>query len=165
VGIPLALQTRYLQQAAYLAFRQPRVSGLSFYQWDDEPVVDRGSGTKRYSGWQTGLRFDSGRPKPALSTMPAPFVIDLRRGLLWGHVRPDAEPDVEVLIRPRGERGFRPLTTVRMRPDGIWTQRMALTPGAAYRYRWRPPGARSQLSGIVDLARRERSPYRASLAR
>ena len=60
VGIALTLQTRYLQQAAYMAWKYKRVSGLSFYQWDDEPVVNRGSGTKRYSGWQTGLRFNNG---------------------------------------------------------------------------------------------------------
>ena len=79
-GIALTLQTRYLQQAAYIAWKYKRVSGLSFYQWDDEPAVNRGSGTKRYSGWQTGLRFNNGTPKPVLSTMPAPFVIDLPRG-------------------------------------------------------------------------------------
>ena len=94
MGISLTLQTRYLQQAAYLAYKYKRVSGLSFYQWDDEPVVNRGSGTKRYSGWQTGLRFNSGKPKPVLSTMPAPFVIDVPHGrssgLMWGQVRPDA---------------------------------------------------------------------------
>ena len=61
-GIALTLQTRYLQQAAYMAWKYKRVSGLSYYQWDDEPVVNRGSGTKRYSGWQTGLRFNNGRP-------------------------------------------------------------------------------------------------------
>ena len=75
-GISLALQTRYLQQAAYIAWKTKRVRGLSFYQWDDEPTKNLGGGTRRYFGWQTGLRFNNGRPKPVLSTMPAPFVID-----------------------------------------------------------------------------------------
>ena len=39
IGVTLAQQTRYLQQASYLAWRRPRVRGLSFYQWDDEPVL------------------------------------------------------------------------------------------------------------------------------
>ena len=79
----------YLQQAAYVAWKSKRVRGLSFYQWDDEPVVNRGSGTKRYSGWQTGLRFNNGKPKPVLSTMPAPFVIE-RQGR--AHVRAAVGP-------------------------------------------------------------------------
>ena len=56
------LQTKYLQQAAYIAWATKRVRGLSFYQWDDEPSCNLGSGTKRYSGWQTG---------PALQRRPA----------------------------------------------------------------------------------------------
>jgi hypothetical protein len=173
-GIALTLQTRYLQQAAYLAWKYKRVSGLSFYQWDDEPVVNRGDGTKRYAGWQTGLRFNDGQPKPVLSTMPAPFVIDLPRerttGLFWGQVRPDAKPEVELLIRPRGEAHFRPLTTVRTGADGIWTFRTRIASGARYRYRWTPqpslfdPNPLPRESGIVDLGRRESSPYKASFA-
>jgi hypothetical protein len=173
-GIALTLQTRYLQQAAYIAWKYKRVSGLSYYQWDDEPTVNRGSGTKRYSGWQTGLRFNNGTPKPVLSTMPAPFIIDLPRGrtsgVMWGQVRPDAKPEVEVLIRPRGEADFRSLTTVRTGADGIWTFRTSVTTGAQYRYRWTPqpsifdPNPLPRESGIIDLGRRESSPYKASLA-
>lgn len=175
VGISLSLQTRYLQQAAYLAWKHRRVRGLSFYQWDDEPVVDRGPGTKRYAGWQTGLRFNSGKPKPVLSTMPAPFVIDLppgsSSGVMWGHVRPDASPRVEILIRPRGESEFRPYAAVTTGPDGVWTRRVTVAPGAAYRYRWTPeatlhdPAPAPRLSGIVDFGRTERSRHKASLAR
>ena len=106
VGISLAKQTKYLQQAAFMAWKSKRVRGLSFYQWDDEPVVNRGGGTKRYSGWQTGLRFNNGKPKPVLSTFPAPFVIE-RKGKaksvrLWGQVRPDADRTIVVQIRPKG---------------------------------------------------------------
>ena len=87
-----------------MAWRAKRVRGLSFYQWDDEPVVNRGGGTKRYSGWQTGLRFNDGKPKPVLSTFPAPFVIE-RKGKaksvrLWGQVRADADPTIIVQVRP-----------------------------------------------------------------
>ena len=80
--------------------------GLSFYQWDDEPVVNLGSGTKRYSGWQTGLRFNDGKPKPVLSTFPAPFVIE-RKGKaksvrLWGQVRAGRRPDGRRADAPKG---------------------------------------------------------------
>ena len=44
VGISLGRQSRYLQQAAYLAWRLPRVRNLTQYQWRDEPVIVRGRG-------------------------------------------------------------------------------------------------------------------------
>ena len=174
IGIPLSLQTRYLQQAAFIAWRTPRVRSLSFYQWDDEPVIYRGRGTRAYSGWQSGLRFVTGRPKPVLSTFAAPFVIDRVRGrssaLLWGQVRPQAEPEVSVLIRARGARGFRELTRARTAADGSWTRRIVLAPGAAYRYRWTPaptladPAPAPRLSGIADPAGTQHSQLHAAAA-
>jgi hypothetical protein len=106
IGVTLAQQTRYLQQAAYIAWSAGRVRSLAFYQWDDEPVIYRGRGTRAYSGWQSGLRFVTGRPKPALSTFDAPVVYDRRRKRLWGQVRTDAEPVVTLMVRPRGASSF-----------------------------------------------------------
>jgi hypothetical protein len=173
-GIALGLQSRYLQQAGFIAWRAPRLRSLSFYEWEDEPVISRGPGTLAYSGWQSGLRFVTGKPKPALSTFAAPFVIDRPPGrssaLAWGQVRPDAERAVTLLIRPRGLTKFRELAQVTTAADGGWARRIAVTPGAAYRYRWTPaptladPAPAPRLSGIVDLARNERSPLRAAAA-
>jgi hypothetical protein len=173
-GISLTLQTRYLQQAAYIAWKTKRVRGLSFYQWNDEPTKNIGGGTRRYFGWQTGLRFNNGRPKPVLSTMPAPFVIDLpdraRTATLWGQVRPDAQPGVTILMRRRGSSEFVEVAQLNTRTDGTWSRRMRVTSNAAYRYRWTPkpsffdPTPLPRLSGIVDLGRRESSAIKASAA-
>ncbi len=173
-GISLALQTRYLQQAAYVAWKTKRVAGLSFYQWDDEPTKNLGSGTRRYFGWQTGLRRNDGTPKPVLSTMPAPFVIDQakgsRSGLLWGQVRVDALAAITVQVKNRGAADFSDLTTLATAADGTWSRRITLTSGAQYRYRWTPrpnalnPAPFPRFSGIVDLGKRESSRYKASLA-
>ncbi len=172
IGITLAQQTRYLQEAAFIAWRWPRVRSLSYYQWEDEPVVYRGRGTRAYSGWQSGLRFVSGKPKPVLSTFAAPFVID--RGtsgaLLWGQVRPAALPRVTVLIRGRGERSFEPLITVPTAADGSWSKHIPVVLGASYRYSWTPlPTATDldpapRLSGIVDLGVTQHGPLRAAAA-
>jgi hypothetical protein len=174
IGISLGSQTKYLQQAAFVAWRAKRVRGLSFYQWDDEPVINRGSGTKRYSGWQTGLRFNDGKPKPVLSTFPAPFVIE-RKGKaksvrLWGQVRPDAAPEVTVQIRARGASSYTDLATVRTAADGTWTHRLRLTTGASYRYLWTPKpsgldlAATPRYSGTVDPSRTEKTELRAGAA-
>ena len=125
IGITLTQQARYLQQAAYIAWRAQRVSSLSYYQWDDEPVIYRGRATRAYSGWQSGLRFVTGKPKPALSTFPAPFVIERRRGntsaRFWGQVRPAAQPEVTLQVRPPGEAEFRDVSRVALAADGSWT--------------------------------------------
>jgi hypothetical protein len=174
VGISLASQTKYLQQAAFVAWRAKRVRGLSFYQWDDEPVVNRGSGTKRYSGWQTGLRFNNSKPKPVLSTFPAPFVIE-RKGKaktvrLWGQVREDADSAIMVQVRPRGSGQFQDPTRVGTAADGTWTKTLKFAPGASYRYLWTPKPAGLDLaplpraSGSVDPSRNERSALRAGSA-
>jgi len=174
VGISLARQTTYLQQAAFVAWKSKRVRGLSFYQWDDEPVVNRGGGTKRYSGWQTGLRFNDGKPKPVLSTFPAPFVVE-RKGTaksvrLWGQVRPNADPTIVVQIRPKGAAGFADVATVTTAADGTWTYRLTIQTGAQYRYRWTPaptltaPTPGPSFSGVVTPSRTEKSQLRAGSA-
>jgi hypothetical protein len=173
-GISLTLQTRYLQQAAFIAWRAKRVRGLSFYQWEDERILNLGSGTKRYLGWQTGLRFNDGRPKPVLSTMAAPFVIEQKKGrssaLLWGQVRPEAQGTITVMVKPRGSAEFRDLMNVNIGTDGVWSRRITATPRAAYRYRWTPkpsffdPTPQPKLSGIVDLGRSEKSTIKAAAA-
>jgi hypothetical protein len=173
-GISLTLQTRYLQQAAYIAWKTKRVAGLSYYQRDDEPTKNLGSGTRRYFGWQTGLRFNNGKPKPVLSTMPAPFVIDQakgkRSGLLWGQVRIDGLAAITIQVKERGAANFRDLVTLNTRSDGTWSRRVTLASRAQYRYRYTPrpnafvPTPLPRFSGVIDLGKTEKSRYKASLA-
>src|SRR6185369_4619345 len=55
-GVSPGAQDRYLQQAAYLAWRDPRVVLLTQYLWTDEPV----GGGASYTGWQSGLNDADG---------------------------------------------------------------------------------------------------------
>lgn len=91
-GIPPARQSRWLQEGAYVAWRDPRVRTLIQYEWQDEPVKSVGSGRKKYAGWQSGLVFGNGKAKPALAGFQHPFVADVttRAPLVrfWGQVRP-----------------------------------------------------------------------------
>ena len=77
-GVSLAKQSRYLQQGAYIAYKDPRVKLLTQYEWRDERIR-RGRGD-RYSGWQSGLRFVSDKAKPSLATFANPFFVDQRPG-------------------------------------------------------------------------------------
>ena len=172
IGITLTQQARYLQQAAFIAWRAQRVSSLSYYQWDDEPVIYRGRATRAYSGWQSGLRFVTGKPKPALSTFPAPFVIERRRGnasvRFWGQVRPAAQPEVTLQVRPPGEAEFRDVSRLALAADGSWTLVGPATPGASYRFRWTPvpslteplPAPRDSRGGRPGARREDPDPRR-----
>jgi hypothetical protein len=164
IGITLEQQTRYLQQASYIAWRSGRVTSLSFYQWNDEPVLSRGPGTRAYTGWQSGLRFVNGRPKPVLATFPDPLVYDRTRHVLWGQVRPDAAPAVTLMVRGPGEAAFHDLQQVPLGPDGAFELPLTAQPGAAYMYRWTPPDPAlpARVSGVLDLNRTEATRLRAS---
>ena len=67
VGIASRRQARYLQQAAYLAWRLPRVRNLTQYQWRDEPVVARGGGLARLRGLAVGAAL---RQRQAQARVP-----------------------------------------------------------------------------------------------
>ena len=150
------------------------MAGLSFYQWDDEPAKNLGSGTRRYFGWQTGLRFNNGKPKPVLSTMPAPFVIDQakgsRSGLLWGQVRVGRAGGGDDPGQGARRGGFRDLATLNTAADGTWSRRITLTSrcavpvpvdAAAERA---DPAPFPRFSGVGRSRKDRASPYKASLA-
>ena len=63
-----------------MSWRQPRVKMLIQYLWRDDPVGDRGQGSKAYSGWQSGLYSFDGRKKPLRDAFPNPFWVDLPKG-------------------------------------------------------------------------------------
>jgi hypothetical protein len=130
-GVSLARQDRWLQRAAYLAWRHPRVKLLTQYLWRDEPRGADGV----YGGWQSGLRYAGGRPKPSLAHFDTPFALDAARGRLWGQMRPGGAHDVTVERRPRAGGRWGRLATVRTDGRGYWSLRRRLTPGSSYRFR------------------------------
>lgn len=82
MGVPLAVQARYVAEAARRAHELPRVDLLIQYLFQDEPDPDR---------WQSGLRTSDGREKPSLRAAMLPLVQVRRTGTrteLWGQVRP-----------------------------------------------------------------------------
>ncbi len=131
-GVSLATQDRWLQMAAYRAWRDPRVKLLTQYQWFDEPLRRAGS---PFAGWQSGLRFLRGKAKPALAHFDTPMQIDPARSRLWGQARPGGAQTVRVERRPRGARKYALLATVRTDARGYWTLKRRLSPGARYRFR------------------------------
>ncbi|MEA2494508.1 MAG: hypothetical protein QOJ29_2419, partial [Thermoleophilaceae bacterium] len=72
-GIPLARQSRWLQDAAYVAWRTPRVKGLNQFRLSDGKI--RGKGPLAFREFQSGLRFANGKAKPSLATFPNPVLV------------------------------------------------------------------------------------------
>jgi hypothetical protein len=140
-GVSLAQQSRYLQQGAYLAYRDPRVRLLTQYEWRDEPVR-RSTGGDPYAGWQSGLRFVNDKAKPAFKTFANPFFIDQRPGSrsarLWGQVRPGVTHQVTVQRRRAGSRSWTTVKVLSTNGSGYWTLRQTVTATADYRFRWQP---------------------------
>jgi hypothetical protein len=131
-GVSLTTQDRWLQIAAYRAWRDPRVRVLTQYQWYDEPLRRAGS---PFAGWQSGLRFVGGRAKPALAHFDTPMHLDAARNRLWGQARPGGAHTVTVERRARGASRYRAYARVRTDPRGYWSLRRRLSRGARYRFR------------------------------
>ena len=129
-GVSLSRQDKWLQQAAYMAWRDPRVKLFSQYLWRDDPVSRGGA----YSGWQSGLLYASGKAKPALKHFGDPFALDTARGRLWGQVRRRDAPSVSVQRKLKGAKTWKTLKTVKTDSLGYWSWRTRLTKGASYRY-------------------------------
>ena len=131
-GVSLATQDRWLQIAAYRAWRDPRVRLLTQYQWFDEPLRRAGS---PFAGWQSGLRFLNGKAKPALAHFDTPMQLDAARSRLWGQARPGGAQTVRVERRLRGAKRYALYATVRTDARGYWTLKRRLATGARYRFR------------------------------
>ena len=78
---------------------RPARALLTQYQWFDEPLRRAGS---PFAGWQSGLRFLNGKPKPALAHFDTPMQLDAARSRLWGQARPGGAQTVRVERQLRG---------------------------------------------------------------
>jgi hypothetical protein len=138
-GIPPARQDRYLQWAAYLAWKDPRVRTVVQYAWQDERVRRAGGGRKQFSGWQSGLLFANGRPKPALGGFRNPFHADTTiaapKVRFWGQVRPGTTHRVQ-LQKAGASGGFVTVATLSTDTRGTWTLTKLVAKRGTYRYRY-----------------------------
>jgi hypothetical protein len=161
IGVSPAQQARYLQKVAYIAWSNPRVKTVTQYQWHDERVRRAGRGAKAFAGWQSGLHFYRGRPKPALAAFARPFVA-LADGsgagaLLWGQVRPGSAHDVALERWDPASGEWLVHSTYTTGATGVWATRLGTRPDAPGRYRYRvltPEGVpTAEVSGAVPVPR------------
>lgn len=129
-GVSLNLQRLYLQQAAYIAQRTPRVRGLNQFRLTDGAIAGRG--LRRFQEFQSGLIFRNRKPKPAYSTFAHPFVISKDR--FWGQVRPGGSHTVRVQRKPTARGSWRLVAQVPTDRLGYFTFRLRGRKAGYYRY-------------------------------
>jgi hypothetical protein len=146
LGVSPAAQAEDDAIAEKIAWSNGRVAAFSQYLLRDDPLGGPPGSSVHggYVGFQTGLEYHSGQPKPLYYAWPVPLVVSaVGRGghdfSLWGLIRPTLAPTTAtVLVRTRGSRRFRRLATVHTDGLGQWSLNSSV-PGVAWRVRWVSP--------------------------
>jgi hypothetical protein len=129
-GISLSRQSRWLQDAAYVAWSTPRVLGLNQFEVGDGRIG--GAGPLAFRQFQSGLFFAGGKAKPSARTFADPIVVrpsGRSRLLIWGQARVGGAHDVVV------DRGSTQVARVRTDARGYFQVRVARRRGS-YRFHW-----------------------------
>ena len=96
---------------------------------------------ERYPGFESGLRTNAGKAKPALTGFRLPLAA-LRTGSkvsLWGLVRP-AAGRTTATVEYRSGSSFKKLFTVTTDSRGYFTRNTTFRSGRRYRLTWTQPG-------------------------
>jgi hypothetical protein len=146
----LAKQSLYLDEAAYLAWQDPRVHALAQFQLrDSAPDTSYPPGSRRYwSTFQTGLEFLNGAPKPSIYSYRLPIFLPRTSAPahtavpVWAMLR--AAPNgtrqtAQIQWRPPhgAYRTIKTLSTAN--PTGILTGEVELPGSGAVRIAWKAP--------------------------
>jgi len=126
-GVPLALQARFVGEAARRVYQAPRVDVLINFLLRDEPVIGR---------WSSGF-FTAGEVvKPSFFAFMLPLAEIGRRGgrtMLWGQVRPRSGPQPYLLQRRRRGRWV-PIGSVGVTgKEGFFARDVLAGPGSRFR--------------------------------
>jgi hypothetical protein len=144
VGVSQARQSDYRSIAERLAYDQPRIVAFSQYLLRDDPPVPNAPVAARYPGFESGLRTNAGKAKPALIGFRLPLAA-LRRGSrvsLWGLVRP-ATGRTTATVEYTSGGSFKKLFTVTTDAHGYFTRNTTFRSGRRYRLTWAQPGGQA----------------------
>jgi hypothetical protein len=142
-GVSLRQQSRWLQEAAYLVWKTPRVRELNQFRLTDGPITGRGFAA--FKEFQTGLLFASRRKKPSYRSYPDPFVISGRR--FWGQVRPGGAHSVQIQFRASRHADFGTVRNIQTDARGYFRVTLNRRRGQwRYRYADGPTGKSDTLT-------------------
>ena len=152
-GVSLTDQSRYLNEAQYLAWRDPRVRSMAqFLLQDSAPETNYPAGSPQYwASFQTGLEFLGGAPKFSLDAYRLPIFLPsttLTQGgslSVWAMLRPArtaAERTATLQWRPAAGRYQTIATLTTPDPSGFLTTRVTPPGPGVLRIAWRDPSGR-----------------------
>jgi hypothetical protein len=146
LGVSVSKQAEYDAIAEKIAWGNSRVAAFSQYLLKDDPLGGApGAGVSGGTvGFQTGLEYVTGKPKPLYYSWSLPLVVSkARHGYsLWGLVRPAGKATrVTVLVRKKGSSAYRKLRTVSTDGRGYWALSSSVK-GLSWRVQWKSPAGR-----------------------
>ena len=134
-GVSLAKQVEYRAISERIAFDNPRVVSFSQYLLRDSDPT----GPNDYGGFESGLRFADGKPKPSLPAFRLPLAVR-RTGStasIWGLVRPaGAVTTATITYANRGSSRFLPLRNVTTNAFGYFSLRTSWRAGRRWNVTW-----------------------------
>jgi hypothetical protein len=162
-GVSPATQAEYLNEAEYMAWRDPRVRSTSqFLLYDALPDIRYRRGSERYwSTFQTGLLYADGAPKPSLDAYRLPiFVADPVLGSgrsvrVWGRVRPaqhGGTDDAAVQWASPGG-SYRTVATLAATvPSNVVSGEVEVPGAGTIRLEWSSPSGQAYYSRTVGIS-------------
>jgi hypothetical protein len=149
-GVSFAKQSAYMAVAEHMAYVNPRVRSFSQYlMHDDSP---RASKFNRYAGFESGLRTNKGKKKPAYKAFRLPLAVESYgvSDVLWGLVRQYRKATtVTIEVDPPGKRSWHKLKTVKTTGTGVYALRVAHEDGQRFRVKWRSPAGKRYAGAAV----------------
>ncbi|MEA2193918.1 MAG: hypothetical protein QOG42_352 [Solirubrobacteraceae bacterium] len=133
-GVSLTQQVQYRAISERTAWNNPRVVAFSQYLLtDSEPT-----GPKQYGGFESGLRFADGRPKPSLAGFRLPLAVKRTgsRVSIWGLVRPATGATSATVTYADGGGSFKRLRTVTTDARGYFTLSSTWHQGRRWNLTW-----------------------------
>ncbi|MEJ7798029.1 MAG: hypothetical protein WKF42_05985 [Solirubrobacteraceae bacterium] len=134
-GVSLAKQVEYRAIAERLAYENPRVASFSQYLLRDSDPT----GPSEYGGFESGLRFANGKPKPSLAGFRLPLAVRRlgAKASIWGLVRPaGGVTTATITYANRGSSRFRTLRTVQTDARGYFRFTASWRSGRRWNVSW-----------------------------
>ncbi len=161
-GVSLVKQAAYLNQAQYLAWKDPRIRMMAQFLLADSPPNPRyPKGSIGYwSTFQTGLLFLDGAPKPSFASYQLPIDIPVKtfhtgaKVFVWGMLRAapnDTTQHAQLQWRtPSGS--FKTVAQLSTSdPSGFVTAEVSLPGTGSVRLLWKSPSGKTLDSRLVSV--------------
>jgi len=134
-GVSLAKQVENRAISERIAWGNQRVVAFSQYLLRDSDPT----GPKQYGGFESGLRFADGKPKPSLPAFRLPLAVKRMgsRVSIWGLVRPaGAVTTATITYADRGSSSFKTLRSVTTDARGYFTVSSTYRQGRRWNITW-----------------------------